>query len=162
MIPDNAVIIIRREASAVREAKRGTELTVFAAETGFPGMLIPEHLLHIKNNENPHRDKITELVFSDGESAGKWFVIGAEGLEITEDSPVYPDEIHPRINIDEMVSLNEGTPPGALSRFAGYPLRVAGGLRLEGDEMIGARMIYGTNANGTVGFVRVPWKRVMM
>lgn len=162
MIPDDAVIIIRQAETSVSVREREPGRVVYAAVTGFPGTLVPEHLLHMKNYGNPHGDKITELVFSLAESAGKWFIIGAEGVAITDERPVYPDEIHPRISADEMVKLYADTEPFALRRFAGYPLRVAGGLRLEGDEMIGARMIYGTNANGSFGFVRVPWKRVMM
>lgn len=160
MIPDDAVLIVRQEAVTVLAEERGPELVVYAAESGFPGVLDPEALAHVYDEMNPHDDGVENIKLPAG-YGGKWFKLGASAVEITEERPLYPEDIHPVVSEDGLVRSDASGPNRMLADLAVFPLGVGGGLRLRGDERIAPRMFYGTDAAGTVGFQPVPGKQVI-
>lgn len=160
MIPDDAVLIVKQEAVTVREAEHVPGMVVFAAESGFPGILDPAALAHAYDKNNPHEDGIENIKLPGGEG-GKWFVLGASGVEITDEEPLYPEDIHPVVSEDGLVRTDSEGPNLTLAGLAAYPLWSAGALRVRGDEKIAPRMFYGTDAAGTAGFQPVPGKQVI-
>lgn len=160
MIPDDAVLIVRQDITTVVEREEVPGMVVFAAESGFPGILDPAALAHVYNRKNPHEDGIANIKLPGGEG-GKWFVLGASGVEITDEEPLYPEDIHPVVSEDGLVRTDSEGPNLTLAGLAAYPLWSAGALRVRGDEKIAPRMFYGTDAAGTAGFQPVPGKQVI-
>lgn len=160
MIPEDAVLIVRQESVTVLTEERGPELVVYAAESGFPGILDPEALAHVYERDNPHADSVENIKVPAGHG-GKWFKVGADGVVATDEEPLYPEDIHPVVSEDGLARTDAAGPNRTLADLAVFPLWVGGGLRLRGDERAAPRMFYGTDAAGTVGFQPVPGKQVI-
>ena len=125
MIPDDAVLIVRQEAVTVVAEERGPELVVYAAESGFPGILDREALAHVYDEMNPHDDGVENIKLPAGHG-GKWFKLGASAVEITEERPLYPEDIHPVVSEDGLVRTDASGPNRTLADLAVFPLWIGG------------------------------------
>ena len=185
MIPDDAIVVIKISEITVKEYDAGVSGVVMTAKTGFPGTLNPQALAHIYMTDNPHQDSIDNMGVPNGNN-GKWFKLGGDGVVITNEEPIYPEEVHAPVSTDSLVKPDANGTAGTLGNIAAYPFCIADKLRLRGDmserilaviertengvpndivrdvsRKVPARMFYGTDAAGTVGFNPVPGEAII-
>lgn len=161
MIPDDGVIVVRQKVVSVKEADGGVGMTVRAASSGFPGTYDVEALAHVYAKNNPHADGLMDIKLPEN-NGGKWFKVGEAGVAVTDEEPLYAEDIHPVVSEDGLVRADAAGPNLTLASVVGFPFCEASGLRLRGDEKYAPRMFYGTDAAGTVGFNVVPGKAVVV
>jgi len=168
IIPDNAVVIIRQDHVTVRELGLSDNMVIYAARTGFPGIYDKVALAHRDSIDNPHSDSLQNIKLP-GSHGGKWFKIGAGGVVITEEIPLYQEDIRPVVSEDSLVRADKNGPNRTLADLSAYPLCITDALRLRGDfskKEISIAVKHSTekyvigydsfeqpvlNANGTVG-----------
>ena len=160
MIPDDAVLVVRTEAVSVREAECEPCMVVFMAEMGFPGMFDASALAHVYRRDNPHEDCVWNVCVPAG-FGGMWFKLGSSAVVVTDEEPLYAEDVHPVVSEDGLVRTDGAGANCTLAGCAAFPLRSAGVLRLFGDDRFGPRMFYGTDAAGTAGFNLVPGEQVI-
>lgn len=178
LIPDDAVIYVSQKVSSVRYKDKAPEFVTTVAETGFPGTFEQVALAHIYNTSNPHHDSTANIVLPTGKAA-KWFIFGTTALEITDDVPIYPEDIHPVVSEDGLVRTDEDGPNRTLSEVMAWPFYGDDEVHLRGDwskfrllidgnnaydisDKVPARHFYGTDAAGTVGFNFLPGEQVVL
>jgi hypothetical protein len=161
MIPDDATLVVRQRRTIVEWEKSDNKNIEYVCDSGFPAPLDIGAATHLIDFLNPHSDRV-ENILAAGVKAGAWLVLQNTSVGVTDLTPLYPKDIHPKLSIDELVKLDASSGAGTLASFAAFPLIISGGLRLCGDEMVGPRMFYGTNACGTMGFRKMPGKAVVV
>lgn len=159
-MPDDGVIIVRREALIVRNAREEAGV-IYAAEPGFPGSFNEDAMAHTRERDNPHEDSLENIVTPDG-YGGKWLKLGADAVVITDEQPIFLEDIHAPVSNDELLKTDENGTPQRLEGVVSRQLCVNGHrLRLRGDDGVGRRMFFGTDAAGTLGFNPVPGEQVI-
>ena len=132
LIPDDCVIVIRQNTTGIEQIDKETE-TVFTADSGFPGTYSRYALDHVKDYENPHEDKLIALVLPEGND-GKWLTLGENGVVITDEQPIFKEDIHAPKNWDTCVKTDDLAPQAHLDGVISEPFCVAGDkMRVKGD-----------------------------
>lgn len=160
MIPDDGVIIIRQRESCVssREEYGGV---VYAAARGFPGSFDADAMAHTKDHTNPHEVRALQIHVPSG-SEGRWLKLSGSAVEITDEQPIFIEDIHAPVSNDELVKTDENGTRQRLEGVISAPFHISGGkLRLRGDDRIGRRVFFGTDAAGTMGLNLVPGRAVI-
>jgi hypothetical protein len=160
LIPDDCVIVIRQNTTDIAQIEKEVG-TVFTADSGFPGTYSRDALLHTTDYENPHRDKLTELVLPEGND-GKWLTLGENGVVITDEQPIFREDVHAPINWDTCVKTDALAPQAHLDGVISEPFCVAGDkMRVKGNDRLNKRMYFGTDVAGTIGFNLIPGEKVI-
>lgn len=160
LIPDDGIIIIRQNTTSVKktEDERGI---VYTAEAGFPGGYSRDALAHTEDHDNPHRERLVSVKLPSGKN-GKWLTLGESTVVVTEEQPIFREDVHAPINRDTCVKTDEAGPQAHLDGVVSEPFCVHGNImRIKGDTAIAPRMFFGTDVSGTLGFNLIPGEKVI-
>ena len=159
MIPDDCVIVIRQNTTDIDQIEKEVG-TVFTADSGFPGIYSRDALSHTTDYENPHEVKLTELVLPEG-NEGKWLTLGEDGVVITDEQPIFREDVHAPSNWDTCVKADALAPQAHLDGVISEPFCIAGDkMRVKGNDRLNKRMYFGTDVAGTVGITFSPGMRL--
>lgn len=155
IVPDDAIIVVTYKQTRISRADRVNEQIIYVCSKGFPGVVSEESMAHINDkSSNPHSDSATGLVPPAG-NAGKWFKLGANGLVVTDETPVYLKDVPVPTSEDGYIKTDAGGTALTLASVCMFPMTVDGHkLHFKGDATVAKRCYYGTDAVGNLGFYR--------
>lgn len=160
LIPDDGVIVIRQNTTDIDRTGQETG-KIFTAEVGFPGTYSRDALAHTTDYDNPHEGKLTELVLPEG-NEGKWLTLGEDGVVITDEQPIFREDVHAPTNWDTCVKADALAPQAHLDGVISEPFYIAGDkMRVKGNDRLNKRMYLGTDVAGTIGFNLIPGEKVI-
>ena len=160
MIPDDGVIVIRQNTTDIDRTEKEVG-TVFTAATGFPGIYDRNALAHTEDCENPHNGRLDGIILPE-DRGGKWLTLGEDAIVITDEQPIFREDVHAPINWDTCIKTDplgeQAHLDGAISRH----FCVDGNtMKVKGNDRINKRMYFGTDVAGTVGFNLIPGEKVI-